>query len=49
MDERFKPCERLEIPVSKQKRLRQKPPDCLHLMILEVDLHLRVLKREEDY
>ena len=45
MDELFKPCERLKRPVVIQNCCREKPPDCLRLMILEAVLHLLVLKR----
>ena len=45
IDERFKPCERPKLPVVIKNCCREKPPDCLRLMILEVVLHLLVLKR----
>ena len=45
MDELFEPCERLKLPVNIKNCCREKPPDCLRLMILEAVLHLLVLKR----
>ena len=45
MDELLKPCERLKLPVVIKNYCRQKPPDCLRLMILEAVLRLLVLKR----
>ena len=45
MNELFKPCERLKLPVVIKNCRRGKPPDCLRLMILEAVLHLLVLKR----
>ena len=46
MDELFKPCERLKLPavIRNTATDRERPPS-LHLMILEADLHLLVLKR----
>ena len=44
MDELFKPCERLKFPVVIKNCCRDKPPDCLLLMMLEAGLHLLVLK-----
>ena len=44
MDELFKRGERLKLPVAIKNGCRQKLPDCLHLMILEADLRLLVLK-----
>ena len=46
MDESFKPCEHLKLPVVIKNCYQEKPPDCLRLMILEAVLHLLVLKRE---
>ena len=45
MNELFKPCERLKLPVVIKNCRREKPPDCLRLMILDAVLHLLVLKR----
>ena len=45
MNELFKPCERLKLPVVIKNCRRGKPPDCLRLMILKAVLHLLVLKR----
>ena len=45
MDELVKPWERLKLPVVIKNCCREKPPGCLRLMILEVVLHLLVLKR----
>ena len=45
MDKLFKPCERIKFPVVIKNCCREKPPDCLRLMILEAALHLLVLKR----
>ena len=45
MNELFKPCERLKLPVVIKNCRREKSPDCLRLMILEAVLHLLVLKR----
>ena len=45
MDELFKPCESLRLPVVIKNCCREKPPDCLRLMMLEAVLHLLVLKR----
>ena len=43
MNELFKPCERLKLPLVIKNCRREKPPDCLRLMILEAVLHLLVL------
>ena len=45
MDELFKSCGRLKLPVVIKNCCREKPSNCLRLMILEAVLHLLVLKR----
>ena len=44
MDDLFKPCERLKLPVVIKNCCPENPPDCLLLMMLEAVLHLLVLK-----
>ena len=44
MDESFKPCERLKPRVVIKNCYRDKPPDCLRLMILEAVFQLLVLR-----
>ena len=46
MDELFKPCGRLKLSLVLKNCCREKPSDCLRLMILEaVFVYLLVLKR----
>ena len=45
MDEVFKRGERVKLPVVIKNRCRQKPPNCLHLMILEAYLGLLMWKQ----
>ena len=43
MDKLCEPCELLKVPTAIRTLLPTKPPNCLHLIILEAELHLLVL------